>query len=170
MVLAELDGTGVPLCYLLVAVDGQNQMSRSADAGATTDILGQFLQPLKNANFEPLFFHCNRDKAEMAAVRQIWPEVTIRLCFWHAKRAIRNKLKNNRKTKTQSHYFPSEAEALVPGIEMCWGSHSTRRPGEHQYGRCGCVSFKYDVRRVWKYRNFKYIGAGYRSWHVQPSL
>ena len=29
---------------------------------------------------------------------------------------------------------------MVPGIEMCWGSHSTRRPGEHQYGRCGCVS------------------------------
>ena len=65
MVLAELDGTGVLLCYLLVAVDGQNQMSRSADAGATTDILGQFLQPLKNANFEPLFFIVIRIKRRL---------------------------------------------------------------------------------------------------------
>lgn len=140
VVLSELDGTGVPLCYLLVAIDGDNQVSKSADSGAITSILEQFLQPLKTANFEPLFFHCDKDKAEIAATKLIWPDVVIRLCFWHAKRAIRNKLKDNKKTRTQAHYFPYQAKALVPSLEICWGSHSTRRPGDHRYGRCECLS------------------------------
>lgn len=140
VVLAELDGTGVPLCYLLVAVDAQNQSSRSTDAGAMTCILEQFLQPLQTASFTPMFFHCDKDQAEIAAIKKIWPVVTIRLCFWHAKRAIRNKLRENRKTKSQNHYFPIEAKALVPRLEICWGSNSIRRPGDHQYGRCQCNS------------------------------
>lgn len=138
--LAELDGTGVPLCYLLVAVDAQNQSSRLADAGAMTCILEQFLQPLETASFTPIFFHCDKDKAEIAAIKKIWPIVTIRLCFWHAKRAIRNKLKENRKTRSQNHYFPNEAKALVPRLEICWGSNSTRRSSDHRYGRCQCSS------------------------------
>ena len=62
-VLAELDGTGVPLCYLFVGTTNSNQVSKSADPGATTCILKQFLQPLKNAGYDPIFFGCDKDKA-----------------------------------------------------------------------------------------------------------
>ena len=69
-VLAELDGTGVPLCYLFVGTTNSNQVSKSADPGATTCILKQFLQPLKNAGYDPIFFDCDKDKAEISAIRQ----------------------------------------------------------------------------------------------------
>ena len=85
VVLAELDGTGVPLGYLLAAVDARNQSSRLADAGAMNCILEQFLQPIKSAGFMPKFFHCDKDKSEISAIKKIWPEMTIRLYYWHAK-------------------------------------------------------------------------------------
>ncbi|KAI0998729.1 hypothetical protein K3495_g9466 [Podosphaera aphanis] len=57
-VLAELDGTGVPLCYLFVGTASiSDQKLSSADGkGATTCILKQFLQPLKDAGYSPKFF------------------------------------------------------------------------------------------------------------------
>ena len=42
-VLSELDGTGVPLGYLLVAANAPDQNSISAVAGAEINILEQFL-------------------------------------------------------------------------------------------------------------------------------
>ena len=50
------------------------------------------------------------------------------------------KLKDNRKTKTQAHYHPGEAKSIVPILEICWGSHPIRRPIDHRYGPCQCVS------------------------------
>ena len=90
----------------------------------------------------PKIFHCDKDKSEIYAIKKIWPEVTIRLCYWHAKRSIRSKFRENKKTKSQDHSHPNEAQALVPRLEICWGSYSTRRPGDHQYGRCECNSSK----------------------------
>ena len=140
-VLTELDGTGVPLCYLFVGISASEQVSGSADSGATTSILQQFLQPLKNADYDPTFFSCDKDKAEISAMRQVWPDTSIQLCYWHAKRAIRMKLGDAKKTKTQKSYFPAQAKAFVPTLEICWSLHPTRRPdGEHRYARCHCVS------------------------------
>lgn len=140
-VLAELDGTGVPLCYLFLGVNPLDQASQSAVPSATTRILEQFLQPLKDAGYEPSFFGCDKDRAEISAIRRIWPSTTIQLCFWHAKRAIRKKLSDSKKTSTQKHYFPEKAKNLVTSLEICWGSYSTCRPdGEHRYNRCQCNS------------------------------
>ena len=72
-VLAELDGTGVPLCYLLLGVNSSNSVSFSTPAGATTCILRQFLQPLKDYGFNPAFFGCDKDRAEISAIRLVWP-------------------------------------------------------------------------------------------------
>ena len=140
-VLAELDGTGVPLCYLLLGINSPNSGSTSTSAGATTCILRQFLQPSKEYGFNPAFFGCDKDKAEISAIRLVWPNTKIQLCFWHAKRAIRNKLQDSGKTHTQKRYFPEEAKSFVPTLEICWGSNFTCRPdGEHRYSRCQCLS------------------------------
>lgn len=140
-VLAELDGTGVPLCYLFVGSSPSEQISSSADAGATTSILQQFLQPLKHTGYNPIFLGCDKDKAEISAIHQVWSNASIQLCYWHAKRAIRMKLGDAKKTKSQKRYFPAQARAFVPTLEICWGSHPTCRPdGEHRYARCHCVS------------------------------
>ena len=139
-VLCELAGTGVPLCYLLVAANNHDQAPISTIAGAKTNILTQFLQPLKTYNFNPTFFGCDKDRAEILAIREVWPSTSIQLCYWHAKRAIKIKLQDNKKSRTQAHYHPNEAKALVPALEICWGSHPIRRPVDHRSGRCRCVS------------------------------
>ena len=88
-VLAELDRTGVPLCYLFAGTKSSNQGSKSFEvSGATTRILEQFLEPLKDAGFNHLFFGCDKDNAEISAIQNVWPSTTVQLCFWHAKRVL----------------------------------------------------------------------------------
>lgn len=140
-VLAELDGTGVPLCYLFYGNNGSDKVSSSNVPGSTTSILEQFLRPLKDAGFNPSFFGCDKDKAEIIAIQRVWPSTKVQLCFWHAKRAIRMKLRSSEKSSTQRQYLPQNAQALVPTLEICWGSLPTHRPnGDHRYGRCHCAS------------------------------
>jgi hypothetical protein len=125
-VLAELDGTGVPLAYLFVEILASEDGVKRSDAGATTHLLDQFLRALKISGFDPAFFGCDKDRSEITAIQQVWPAATIQLCFWHAKRAIRSKLKDSNKTSSQTHYFPSDVQKLIPNLEICWGSLPTR--------------------------------------------
>ena len=140
-VLAEVDGTGVVLGYCLVGVAPSIDGVRRADPGALTNILEQFLRRIRMAGFVPTFFGTDKDASEIAAVRLVWPKTKLQLCYWHAKRAIRTKLKDSSMSRTQSHYVPADAQELVPGLEICWGSLPTQRPsGDHRYGRCQCPS------------------------------
>jgi len=146
-VLAELDGTGVPLAYCFTEIHKDNAKGeRRAEPGATTAILDQFLRPLQASGCNPTFFGSDKDFSEIEAIRQVWPNVTIQLCFWHARRAIRTKLTSSLQTKTQAEYKPLEAQILIPDLEICWGSIPTRRPnGDHRYGRCSCPSRLVDI-------------------------
>lgn len=46
-VLAEIDRTWVPLCYLLVDTNPSEQISSSADAGATISVLQQLYSRIR---------------------------------------------------------------------------------------------------------------------------
>jgi hypothetical protein len=141
-VLAEVDGTGVPLAYCFTELFKDNGRGvRRAESGALTAILEQFLRPLQASGFNPAFFGTDKDISEILAIRQIWPETTIQLCYWHARRAVRTKLTSSRETNAQGDYKPSEAQAVIPDLEICWASMPTSRPnGDHRYGRCTCPS------------------------------
>lgn len=140
-VLAEVDGIGVPIAYCFVDVIASNDGVKRADPGALIHILEQFLQRVRQACFNPTFFGTDKDASEIAAVKLVWPETTLQLCYWHAKRAINTKLKDSTTYKTQDQYSPADALKLVPELEICWGSLPTRRPnGDHRYGRCECPS------------------------------
>ena len=140
-VLAEVDGTGVVLAYLFVGMTPSDGDKRRTDPGALTSLLEQFLRRIQMAGFDPVFFGTDKDASEIAAVKLVWPETTLQLCFWHALRALRTKLKDSSTHKTQAGYFPGEAAEVIPGLEVCWGSIPTRRPnGDHRYGRCQCLS------------------------------
>lgn len=141
-VLAEVDGTGIPLAYCFVDVVENNQKNECrAMPGAISGILCQFLQNLRASGLDPTFFGTDKDPSEIFAVRQVWPNAVIQLCYWHARRAIRTKLASTKKTNTQNEYRPGEAQSVIPDIEICWGSMPIRRPdGEHRYGSCSCPS------------------------------
>ena len=140
-VLAEVDGTGIPLAYCFVdklaSADGT---MRRAQPGSLTDVFAQFLDHIRQAGFRPTFFGTDKGLSEIAAVKQVWGQdgVTPQLCYWHAKRALRMKLKDSSISNTQLHYFPKTARSIVPGIEICWGSLPIRRPKEEDHMRQGC--------------------------------
>lgn len=129
-VLAEYDGAGNPLAYLLVDIyrpDTRGEMT--AESGSIIGLLSQFISELKNASLQPLFFHVDKDPAEAAAVQTVLGDRTlIRLCYWHMKRAVRARLMDSKRTATQQQYHPQDAKEVIPSLEICWGSQSTRRP------------------------------------------
>ena len=137
-----IDGTGVPLAYCFLDVfEDNNCKVRRAEAGAITAVLARFLLPLRDSGFDPTFFGTDKDLSEIGAIRQVWPNTSIQLCYWHARRAVRTKLTSSRQTNTQGEYKPSDAQMLIPDLEICWGSIPTNRPnGDHRYGRCTCRS------------------------------
>ena len=115
-VLAELDGSGVPLAYMFVK---KQNLHRTASAGSLTQVLDQFLRLVKDFGFSPSFVDCDKDRSEINAIQQVWPSARFQLCLWHAKRAIQAKLKDSTKADSLFHYWPGEAQDLVLGLENC---------------------------------------------------
>ena len=77
-VLAEVDGTGVPLAYCFVDVFKENKKGkRSAEPGTIVDVLIHFLQALKGYHLNPTFFGIDKDSAEIFAVSHVWPGAII---------------------------------------------------------------------------------------------
>lgn len=66
VVLAELDGTGVPLAYLFVETLASGGGVKSIDPGAMPHVLDQFLRPLKISGFDPTFFGCDKDGVDFS--------------------------------------------------------------------------------------------------------
>lgn len=93
-VLAEFGGAGIPVAYLLVDVEEDAEGKRKADAGAYAHIFQQFLGRLRAFPFSPSFFGCDKDPAEIFAVQAVFTQITIQLCYWHARRAIRMRIED----------------------------------------------------------------------------
>ena len=141
-VLAEVDGCGIPLAYCFVQViPTSSGPTPRPQAGAMGQLLVQFLRPLQVAGLNPSFFNTDKDFAEIGAVNDVWPDTKHQLCLWHAKRAIRAKLKDATHSKTQASYKPTDALEAVPGLEICWGSLPDLRPNSHRGDEeCQCPS------------------------------
>lgn len=133
-VLAEYDGTGVPLAYMFVKKEGQSP------PGEQTRLLENSLRTLKEKGLNPPFFGCDKDSSEIYAIESTWLGITIQLYQWHVGRAVDQRLNGSKKTSHPA-YFPSRAQALIPDVEICFGSEPIRRPnGPHRRGLCGCAS------------------------------
>ena len=170
-VLVEVDGAGIPVAYLLCEVAPNRKGEKKAESGAMVYLLQQFLSCLKGLGFEPSFIGHDKDAAEIAAIRIVWPTSSLRLCYWHAKRAILKKMQDSDKTASQSQYYPGEVEQLVPGFEICWGSEQIRRPdGPHRRGTCSCTtkdkSFATKGRLETKDKKERDVVAGIFSRHL----
>jgi hypothetical protein len=141
-VLAEVDGTGVPLAYCFTNLFRDNgRGQRRSESGALAGILVELLQPLRNWGFQPTFVGIDKDPSEIWAVQQVWPETTIQLCYWHAKRAVNMKLTSTHGTAPQADYWPDSAKDVISDFEICWGSKPIRRAdATHRQGLCNCPS------------------------------
>ena len=77
--LAELDGTGVPLAYLFIKKESPK--GTATPPGTLTQVLDRSLRPLKQSGLSPTFVDCDTDRSEINAVEQVWPFAKVQLCF-----------------------------------------------------------------------------------------
>lgn len=68
------------------------QTSPDADRGAKELVLRRFCDQLKRRGVNPEFTLSDKDWAEINAMRAVWPNAKHQLCFWHALRAVKQRL------------------------------------------------------------------------------
>jgi len=138
-VLAEVDGTGVPLAYMFAKPTAGNVSSYSTPL---SQLLFLFLKRIQDLGFAPSFFGCDKDMSEIIAISNVFPRARIQLCYWHVLRAIRAKLSSSKESTSRTIYDPVAAKASVPELELCWGSRLEKRPSDHKFGEvlCACPS------------------------------
>ncbi|KAE8181682.1 hypothetical protein CF328_g8764, partial [Tilletia controversa] len=129
-VLAEMDGTGVPLAYCFL------DTRDLPEDGCKINIIKEVLNALKDRGIDPQFVGCDKDSAEIAAFRSVWPQSKIQLCYWHVLRAVRQRLASSIATSTKQ-YHAFEVTSIVPGVETCWGSTKGNRH-DKRLCRCAC--------------------------------
>jgi FPC/CPF motif-containing protein YcgG len=100
--VAGAHGSGIPLAYCLI------QTSPNATAGAKQAILTSFLGELRKLGIMPEFTLSDKDWSEINAMKEVWPRAKHQLCFWHALRALKQRLSKNK--ITPAAYDPKEAQ------------------------------------------------------------
>lgn len=100
--VAAAEGSGIPIAFLLI------KTSKEAASGAKEAVLTRFLMELKKKGVNPEFTLSDKDWSEINAMRRVWPHAKHQLCFWHALRALKQRLS---KTKhTPAPYNVEEAQ------------------------------------------------------------
>jgi len=107
--VADVNGVGVPLLYLLVST------TKQAAKGAKEAILTKWLGSLKCCGIHPEFVLTDKDQSEINAVKHVWPHSKHQLCFWHALRAVKQRLVKNK--STPAPYDPVKAKQVFDFIE-----------------------------------------------------
>lgn len=90
--VAGVEGSGVLLAYCLI------QTSPEAGKGAKEETLKSFLHHLKKLGVNPEYTLTDKDWSEINAMRAVWPHTKHQLCFWHALRALKQRLAKNKTT------------------------------------------------------------------------
>lgn len=94
--VAGAEGSGIPLAFLYV------QTTAEAAPGSKQAILDSFLSELKKLGVNPEFTLSDKDWSEINAMRAVWPQAKHQLCFWHALRALKQRLAKVK--ETPKHY------------------------------------------------------------------
>ncbi len=105
--VADAKGSGIPLAFLLI------RTTKEAVPGSKQTILERFLRKLRALGVHPEFTLSDKDWSEINAMRAVWPNAKHQLCFWHALRAIKQRL-----AKNKEHPAAYDAEAAHEKFEF----------------------------------------------------
>ncbi|KAI9059933.1 hypothetical protein FKP32DRAFT_1760738 [Trametes sanguinea] len=83
--VADANGSGIPLAFMFIKTS-------DAASGAKQTMLERFLGSLKALGVKPEFTLSDKDWSEINAMDAVWPEAKHQLCFWHALRALKQRL------------------------------------------------------------------------------
>ncbi|KAI5452823.1 hypothetical protein NCC49_006363 [Naganishia albida] len=112
-VMAEYDGSGYPLAYLLrkTTKAAKTQALRESIAKARHATLTHLFTEMKRRGVAPSFVGTDKDFQEIRAVNAVWPEAKHQLCYWHAKRALEKRLRQPPSEVTSYDPFRAAADS-----------------------------------------------------------
>ena len=109
-IMAEYDNAGFPMTYCLLST-----ASAIEDQKRTKSLAAWALCVKEHYGVEATFVHVDKDMAEIAMAKKIWPKAKISLCWWHLRRAVRTRLANGKLSTTP--YNMKRAHAEFPFID-----------------------------------------------------
>ncbi|CAG8678213.1 23664_t:CDS:2, partial [Gigaspora margarita] len=110
-ILAEVDGMGFPLAYMLLTT------TTAIIEKARTSMITMFLEKLNCKGVKPKFILTDKDIAQIHAIKTVWPTSYIQLCYWHLKKAIQKQLATT-KTPKYTNYNAKEANLEFSFIDV----------------------------------------------------
>jgi hypothetical protein len=85
--LGEVDGFGVPLAYCLLTTASSIALMKRRDS------LAAFFAAMRDRyGLDPDIVLTDKDFAEIGAVRLVWPRAKHQLCYWHIRKATRERM------------------------------------------------------------------------------
>ena len=106
--VADMLGEGLPLTYLFITTDA------NAAPHTKERVLTGWMESLRSHGVDPEFTMSDKDQSEINALQTVWPQAKHQLCLWHALRAIKQCLAQNKKPGL---YDPLEAHSQLPDID-----------------------------------------------------
>jgi hypothetical protein len=103
--MAEVEGFGVPISYILLdtAHSLAPQKRRRALAAWLCAMRDQY-------GLDPEFVHTDKDFGEIGAVKDAWPRAKHQLCYWHLRKAVRERMASSRLSTAPYHPFEANRE------------------------------------------------------------
>lgn len=109
-IIAEHDNAGYPLSYCLLSTATAIEPKKRIRA------LSNWIAKVKEAYcINPTFVHVDKDMAEIHAVKEVW-NPKVQLCWWHLRKAVRERLKNTKLSTTP--YKPTRANIEFSFIDI----------------------------------------------------
>jgi hypothetical protein len=110
-ILGEYDNSGFPPAYCLLST------AESLEIGKRTKALTAWATALRDKyGIYPVFVHVDKDMAEIGMSRFVWINGKIQLCWWHLRKAARERLAKGKLSTTP--YDARQAQSEFPFINI----------------------------------------------------
>ena len=107
-ILGEYDNAGFPLSYCLLST------ANAVEIGKRTRALQAWAQALRDKyGMILVFVHVDKDMAEIGMSKHVWWESKIQLCWWHMRKAVRERLVKSKLSPDPPDIRPPRPHALI---------------------------------------------------------
>lgn len=108
-IIAEENGTGIPIGYMLM--ENKPTVDSEAFPGEVTSCCTRFFQYAFQNGLNPRMIHTDKSAAEINAIKAVWPGSEQKLCAWHVNKDINERFQSH---KEKIHHRSTHAWSLFP--------------------------------------------------------
>lgn len=125
--MGEYDNAGFPLTYCLLST------AEALEIGKRKKALNAWASVLRDKyGIIPVFAHTDKDMAEIGMLRDVWILVKVQLCWWHLRKAVRDRLSKNKLSTTP--YNAKRARLEFAFIDIMFVPPGRADPHEYEGG------------------------------------